>query len=383
MIPADTANRSQANADISLRPVAPTQEITDKIPGLSIGQRIMAQIQALLPNGTYRALVNQRNVTLALPFAAKSGDTLELQVTQSDGKLTLAVLAHRSPENATKESASATLSRAGQFIGELFSKSKGTDGETKALMLNGNRPISEAPPRGASDILPLLKEAITRSGMFYESHQAQWVAGRFTKTSLLQEPQGTLSTPAAFQKTAESNASTQSAIAQAKAPYPQQNASEARLDSPSTKNITTSQQKTGTEPGLTQTTGPLVATQIQSLVHQQLAALANQHFVWQGQIWPGQDMRLEIEEEAKHRQQDEEDSSNSWSTRLNLTFPHLGGIDARIALQGNEIALSIKLANDHSLSTVRANSDQLRQQFHDAGLSIASIGISTQSEIEE
>ena len=44
----------------------------------------------------------------------------------------------------------------------------------------------------------MLKQAITQSGMFYEAHQAEWVEGRLAKATLLQEPQGKLSSPAAF-----------------------------------------------------------------------------------------------------------------------------------------------------------------------------------------
>ena len=87
MIPPDVASRLQSSADVALRPVAPAQELTDKLGGLDVGQRVLAEIQAMLPNGTYRALINQRNITLALPFSAKSGDTLELLVTESDGKV--------------------------------------------------------------------------------------------------------------------------------------------------------------------------------------------------------------------------------------------------------------------------------------------------------
>jgi hypothetical protein len=31
--------------------------------------------------------------------------------------------------------------------------------------------------------------------MFYESHQAEWVEGRYSKAQLLQEPQGKLASP--------------------------------------------------------------------------------------------------------------------------------------------------------------------------------------------
>jgi hypothetical protein len=92
MIRADVANRLQPAADLALRPALPAQEITDKLAGLVAGQRLLAEIQSLMPNGTYRALINQRSVTLALPFAAKTGDAIELEVAESDGKLTLAVV---------------------------------------------------------------------------------------------------------------------------------------------------------------------------------------------------------------------------------------------------------------------------------------------------
>ena len=196
MIPSDVASRLQVTADAALRPVANIQEITDKLAGLAPGQRLMADIQALMPNGTYRALINQRDVVLALPFSAKAGDSLELEVVSSDGKLTLAL---RSPlpgegGKAHAESVPTTLSRTGQLIGSLF----GNSGDTKSgptltpTALNGNQPIARSPPISAQDILPFLKQAITQSGLFYESHQAEWINGRFDKNALLQEPQGKL-----------------------------------------------------------------------------------------------------------------------------------------------------------------------------------------------
>ncbi len=201
MIPSDVASRLQVSADAASRPVAQTQEIVDKLSGLVAGQKVMAEIQAMLPNGTYRAMINQRSITLALPFSAKSGDSLELQVTENDGKLALAVLS-RPDGSAGKpgtESVSATLSRTGQLISNLFAGTSRAQGrDAPAVPLNGNQPIASTPPSSAQDLLPLLKQAITQSGMFYESHQAEWVEGRMPKAALLQEPQGKLSSPAAF-----------------------------------------------------------------------------------------------------------------------------------------------------------------------------------------
>ena len=150
MIPADVASRLQVSADAAQRPVAPAQEIADKLPGLVAGQKVMAQIQSLLPNGTYRAMINQRSITLALPFSAKSGDALELQVTEANGKLALAVLSRPGAEGAQTPGTATTLSRTGQLINNLFTGSRqaqGSGGNTPApaLPLNGNQPISAGP----------------------------------------------------------------------------------------------------------------------------------------------------------------------------------------------------------------------------------------------
>ncbi len=404
MIPADVVGRLQASADTALRPVAPTQEITDKLSDLTAGQRVMAQIQALLPNGTYRALINQRNITLALPFSARSGDSLELEVTESDGKLTLAVVAPREGEGkSAREAVSATLSRTGQLISNLFSGAREAKNDA-ALPLNGNRPIASAPPGNAQDLLPLLKEAITRSGMFYESHQAEWVEGRFSKAALLQEPQGRLSSPKAFSEVAPGPAHTgnppatpaaaQLATAEAArtraAPSPgtmpelltpQKITAEAAhtgaAQSPGAMPELLAPQKTAAE-----STGQLIAPQAHPIVHQQLEALASQTFVWQGQIWPGQEMRWEIEEDNTP-EQGEEDQTAHWSTRLNLHLPHLGEINARIQLNGNQANLLLISNNVTSCALMQAESDALRQQLDVAGISLAAIGISTDSDVSE
>ena len=79
------------------------------------------------------------------------------------------------------------------------------------------------------------------------------------------------------------------------------------------------------------------------VVQQQLEALATQHFAWQGQIWPGQEMRWEIEEENRHRSQSDEDIKEHWKTRLNLRLPTLGGVNAQIQLRGDQLILSINV----------------------------------------
>jgi hypothetical protein len=412
MIPPDLASRLQANTELVLRPVAPTGEIADKLSDFTAGQRLMAEVQALLPNGTYRALVNQRSITLALPFSARSGDSLELEVTESNGKLALAVISHRDGPGAGKEAVAATLSRTGQLISQLFSGARDAGSGGKALPLNANQPVAGTPPGNAQDILPLLKEAIARSGMFYESHQAEWIEGRFAKAELLREPQGKFSTPGDA-NAAQSSQTTRMIVltdtpagraAQPLAPTAgdpasapkagEANPSAAGQTSQTIASADTSAGRaapplapaagdpaTASKAGEASSpaAGQIVAPQLQGIVHQQLEALANQTFVWQGQIWPGQEMRWEIEEDGKNNQEDDEETE-SWRTRIDLSFPGLGGISARIQLLGKQVSLSLDVDNEASLEIMRADAETLRQHLENAGLTLASLGMALPAE---
>ena len=380
MIPADVASRLQVSADTALRPAAPAQELADKLSGLVAGQKVMAQIQAMLPNGTYRAMINQRNITLALPFSAKSGDSLELQVTETDGKLALAVVAPKEGESAkAPPTTNSTLSKTGQLISELFSGAAESKGKLAALPLNGNQPIASAPPASAQDLLPLLKQAISQSGMFYEAHQAEWVEGRFAKAALLQEPQGKLSTPATLSALPDELLGNSLQKTVATAPTTAHNATQrAGAEANQLATTITASSDTGKASSAqsnAQTPAQIVAPQAQPVVQMQLDALATQSFSWQGQVWPGQEMRWEIDEDGSRRGQDEDNSSTQWTTRLSLNLPRLGEISAQIRLQGNQITLAMSSDNDETRTLLRASTVALRSQLNEAGLTLASMGI--------
>ena len=408
MIPPDVASRIQVSADTVLRPVAPTQEISDKLSDLVAGQRVVAQIQALLPNGTYRAMVNQRNITLSLPFSAKSGDSLELLVTQSQGKVALAVMTHQDGQAAPSPTTTtlATLSRAGQLISSLIGEEANSAKNTKATPLNNNQPIANLPPSKGADILPMLRQAISQSGLFYESHQAEWLNGKFSAAALLQEPQGKLSSQAAFLQNPmfstpnaanapnQTNPAAPTALTQsAQAPLPggkdavtlspqgvsAQTAQAASQTTSQASNQAVSQgqvssQSQAQQSQSTQLSGQLIAPQTQAIVQQQLNSLAVQNFVWQGQIWPDQELYWEIKDETK-RQTHEEETVEHWQTALRMRLPKLGGIDARIRIEGNQVTVVISAKEEATRLLMRAEGEMLRHQFGETGLLLSSMGV--------
>jgi len=364
----------------------------------------MAEIQALLPNGTYRAIVAQRDITLALPFSAKPGDSLELEVVETDGKVALAFVANRSVSAgaAAQNSVPTTLSQTGKLIGDLLGGIDNQGKRAPPAALNGSRPLVESMPTTASDLAPVLKQALTQSGMFYEAHQARWVAGELPTSNLLQEPQGQLSQTqiAALKDSAlgtltAGNSSSTEASSASKSQQSLQGQSAAatpsEMHSPqgARAELAYAQQASLQEApaqlasqgdqgaSRTANTAPqLIPPQISPLVQQQLDALATQTYAWQGQIWPGQQMSWEISEDQGGRQQDSEAGNSQWQTRLKLTLPQLGGVEASLRLRpGNEIEISLTVDQGSSGSTLDAASQSLKQQFAAAGLNLSQFSV--------
>lgn len=493
MIPPDVASalrvaliESQNQAQLPQRasPVAPTQRITDALSNLVPGQRIFAEVQGMQANGTYRALVGQREITLSLPFSAKAGDSLELEVAESDGKITLAFVANRT-EQAAKlpvDSAATQLSRTAQLISNLQGNVDSPGKRAPPAQLNGNQALIQRMPETGAELAPVLKQAVTQSGVFYEAHQARWVAGQMPTAALRQEPQGRLSValipnpphqttlpPAATNQRppplpgqqipapmvyAESKAALLGPLT-TPSPLPPQNYaanppnfglndrggtivtatpedvapggllqsapgpelepepkpapqgspavnSENSQKSPTLENESARPFTTLAEDNHKSTYSPRESAaqnaltsrldtsnsqstlasaglpkEISGIVQQQLDGLATQNFVWQGQAWPGQTMQWEINADPDGRSLNRDETTERfWQTRLKLSLPHLGGIDAVIRLQpGGQVAISVNADSSSGEALLRGATEPLAQQLAAAGLTLTQLQV--------
>lgn len=429
MIPADVVSRLRLVNDLTTQPPAPTQKLTDALSEFVPGQRLMATIQALLPNGTYRAMIAQRDITLALPFAAKAGDALELEVVESHGKMSLAVVAgaarQAAGDSADDASVATRLTTTGRLIADLLA---GLDKEAgkrpQPAPLNNAEPVVTRFPDNAADLAPALKAALSKSGMFYESHQAQWVRGQLPTAVLLQEPQGRQSpalhallqgkpvaTPGApgtpgnspgapLMPPLSANAlanppsiNTTDALADSAVVPPGRDAANATAKADlqgaatSLENSTRSSsasdatarpaelQNPASSGALRVGMGQVIAPELTPLVQQQLESLATQTYVWQGQIWPGQNMEWEIVEEDRQQQRGENTAAN-WTTHLRLNLPNLGGLHATLRLVGGkEVEVTVRTEHDATRQRLNAANAPLQQQFASAGLKLKSLAI--------
>jgi hypothetical protein len=382
LIPPDAALRLRLQTETNLlQPVQPTHEIPGELPGLQPGQAFMARIQEALPDNLYKALVAGKALTLQLPEGAKSGDLLELVVVDRTPSTIVAQRADST--NAAAAAAAepypyATLSRAAQMIGQLLLP----EGETpQPATLNRGQPILQQPPANADVLVPNLAKAVSDSGLFYEAHQSQWLAGQRTTEALLQEPQARAAAPehapantasAAAASPASSSASSASAThaaASAASPSPPSLLQALFGGGEKAADASAPQQQAA---NLAQS----VPEQLRPLVQQQLDTIATQRMVWHGEVWPGQTMDWEIErEKAEQRQSQQEEQAPRWSTALRLTMPRLGSVSAVLQLAPEGLRVRLTATDAGSAADLRQGGPALAQALATAGLRPTSIEI--------
>lgn len=335
MIPSDFISRLKLLTEASLQPVAPVPAVPKPRQEFAAGQRFSAQIQNPLPDGTFRALVEGRSVTLSLPHSAKAGDTLELVVTRNSPTVVFAQLA------GTAEATTPTLSRAALLISTLLT---GRGAVQQNGTPAGTAPVLPAPPQDAAELAPQLARAIAQSGLFYESHQAQWVSGRLPLEALRQEPQA--------QHSASRGAAAEAAPAEPRGTATAQAAA------------------TASRGGIQSIPEPLMP-----LVHQQLDTLATHQLLWQGQVWPGQTMQWEIDEPLQREGGGADGEQREWRTRLRLTLPRLGNVTAELALSPAGVALRLSAAEPATADDLRQGHGALAEALGRAGVPLTALRV--------
>jgi len=185
--------------------------------------------------------------------------------------------------------------------------------------------LTDAP---AALLRQTLVQLVHTSGMFYESHLAQLVLGQRRAESLLGEPQ-------AHASAAESK--------------------QAHV--------------------LAEEGKPAIAPDMQTVVRQQLEVLAQQTFAWQGQVWPGADMRWDIRRHPSPETSSSEmpETPECWESHLTLDLPTLGRVHARLTLGGAQVLVHVQAAD--CAPRLQQHADALRERLCTAGIRLRQLSI--------
>lgn len=389
MIPSDVGVQLKTQTNPGVSPVRPVAEIPADLPDLKTGQAFRAQIQEVLPENTYKALVAGKSLTLSLAAGAKAGDTLDLVVVDRTPRMIVAQQANSTAgvngEMSAEPYQNTTLSRTGQLLMSLLAR-EGASATPAAL--NAGRPLVADMPVDAADLaqqLPVrLAQAVTSSGLFYEAHQVQWALGQRTSASLLAEPQGkhsavlnnTPEQPTGAEKSAlagrqgDANASplallrTLFGVASGN-----EAAGNAHADNATTQGVAAN--------ALDARAAFAVPDDLRPLLQQQLEAAATHRLAWHGEVWPEQTMRWEIERDVPQAEVTGE-APDTWHTSLHLALPRLGEIDAQVKVVGNQVHLNLAMSAAVASDLVQAL-PLLQQALADAGLTLHAVQTARQA----
>jgi len=295
---------------------------------IQAGQQLQGVIQSQVSPGLFKVLVAGLTVQIRLPGTPRGGDVINLRVVTKSPQLTFSIAASTSPISTQEQ-----IGSAARLLANLAE-----------LPLEKSLPRQPAGPAvwQTSGIAPdskllalALRDELANSGLFYESHQAQWVSGERSTAQLLVEPQNQL----LDQRIAGTN---QTEVSTTPATTQSDTITLNRLDS-------------GT-----------VAKELFPLVQQQLHALETHQLTWTGQVWPGQTMQWEIQGEPEH--QSAQQAERQWTTEMEMALPRLGDVHAKLAFSANGLKLTIHAADSATMTLMNRSMPQLQSAL--AGINI-------------
>lgn len=334
MIPVDTLNSLKALA-LTQKPLITALSAPGTASAFEPGQKFQATVQAQLAPGIFRVQVADQLLQLQLPATIRTGDKITLEVISLLPRLTFNMAASANPLSTADQ-----LSATSRLLSSLTQQ---------PLEKNFVRPTNSTPLwTGATqfpdtaELAGKLHTALSQSGLFYESHQAQWLAGSRNTAQLLQEPQNQ---PAD----------------KVRAALGLDNITQ-RMDTGVTLNSAT------VGSGRERIAIPGIPDYMQPLIQQQLLALETRQVQWQGQVWPNQEMNWKVQEEQTHSPNGEE--GRQWSTQIHLNLPNLGEVSATLRFGNNGLNVSLDADTPQTRSKLGSASSTLVSALSERGITI-------------
>jgi hypothetical protein len=334
-------------------PVA--SDLDRKLAPLQPGQPIEGRVEQQSIAG-YIVSLRGRSYDFKLPDGARPGDLLRMVYVNDNPRPTFALLRIE----RANDPAGSKLSDAGRFLAMLQEVQTEAADEPAA---RAAAPVFQSRVPETPQAATLLREALALSGLFYESHQAQWVLGTRSTAQLQREPQGKLvpmpPTIAPDMPQPQAPAVSDEALRspQAMRAEPARVAEAVSWTQP--EQIARSPAHPDSFP----------------IIRQQLSALESGHVAWRGLAWPGQFMEWRVGDGSSGDNEDRE-VRRTWRTELKLTLPHIGELLARIELGANGAKLRIIADSEQHARQLREEAPTLANRFTASGIPVNALEVS-------
>jgi hypothetical protein len=313
------------------------------LPGLEFGQLVRATVEAQMADGSFHVTVANQPLRMALPGQFSAGEQIELKFLAREPRPTFMLVSSALATDPVE------LSLPSRLLAAIM---PAQGGATMAAPLLAAAPLSAALSGDAAGMSTALLDALTQSGLFYESHQAQWVAGKRPLAQLLLEPQARLAAQPLDRPAGPGASGAAGALA-----------------NPSGDLALPGQE-------------PMLSPRHLGLLQHQLGTLESGRIMLQLEVWPRQwmDWAIEPEPGAPQSGQAHADApaDNSWSTRMQLELPRLGRLDALLRLDRDGLRIDLETRDAASAQRLRAAGPALLGALQQAGLQTIGLTVATE-----
>ncbi len=275
----------------------PSQELASQAKALTPGEVYDARVMQRLSDSTLLVQVNAKQtqpmlLKMELGQQAQLGQTLSLQYLHAQPELTFLLKQPAVAYSGTAVNLSQTGSLLGQYLGQAEAQHVSTRYQAIGVITHA--------PNQPKQVAQDLKQALSRTGLFYESHLQAASQGQYTLHQLKQEPQN----------------------------------------------------QAGFNPA------QMTFQQLAVLEHQRFSWHGE---VWRGQTmqWDVYQQRLPAESQS-HAQQGPQEVA--WTaTELKIDFPHLGEVKARLSLVNGHLQIHVESARTETFALLQQQKIKLAQ----------------------
>lgn len=315
------------------------RDVLARFERIALGERLPALLRANLGDGSFEVELAGTSLRMALPSGMQAGQRIELTLLAREPRLSFSL------QNNSQGSVQAQVSPAGRLIDTLLRPELAEDGVPPAppkALVDAARPVAPVPITQATQLAQALANALSTSGLFYESHVAQWVNGGRSEAQLQQEPQfhwtgKNLARPHAQTERVSTMAAVSSAATDSStSASPNQAAAELPMDP---------------------------ASEAAQMLRLQLETLEHGQILWRGEAWPGLPMEWGVADGGGHA----DPAERSWQSVLRFHFDRLGTVSATLNLSGGEVQLSLRTESEGVAQRLRGAATGLADALQAAG----------------
>lgn len=312
--------------------------------GVDVGADVPMTVVAAQP----RALLQVGNEAAQTPIVHTQAGALPGQATSGRPLSAAAALLGKAPLTPAEQlpeldrnAGQATLSPAARAIASALTQAYAAPGAAAPgapVVIHGKTPLAGPGGPQPEAFAKQLQNALGESGLFYESHVAEWAAGQRPLQDLQREPQ----------------------MLRAQA-HAQQSPSEAAARALAGPDLSAAQ-----------------------MINQQLHTQEQGKVQWHGEAWPGQPMQWEVQREdnegrSRGNGREAHEEAPVWRSGVKFRFPLLGKVAASVTMVGDQVHVTVQSDSDGTADTLRAWASVLQGALDAAGAPLASLSIGTET----